>query len=59
VPTSRRDRNDELEQHREGRRWNTPPVDGVVCRFGYMLMADPGAALMETQRVLREGGALI
>lgn len=34
-------------------------VDGVVCRFGYMLMADPGAALMETRRVLREGGALI
>jgi SAM-dependent methyltransferase len=34
-------------------------VDGVVCRFGYMLMADPGAALMESRRVLREGGALI
>jgi len=31
-------------------------VDGVLCRFGYMLMADPKAALMETRRVLREGG---
>ena len=30
-------------------------VDGVVCRFGYMLMADPAAALSETRRVLREG----
>ena len=28
-------------------------VDGVVCRFGYMLMADPLAALKETRRVLR------
>jgi SAM-dependent methyltransferase len=33
-------------------------VDGVVCRFGYMLMADPSAALKETRRVLREGGTL-
>jgi SAM-dependent methyltransferase len=33
-------------------------VDGVVCRFGYMLMADPGAALKETRRVLRTGGPL-
>lgn len=31
-------------------------VDGVVCRFGYMLMADPAAALAETHRVLRDGG---
>ncbi|QDH69542.1 class I SAM-dependent methyltransferase [Marilutibacter alkalisoli] len=31
-------------------------VDGVACRWGYMLMADPGAALRETRRVLREGG---
>ena len=31
-------------------------VDGVVARFGYMLMADPGAALAETRRVLGEGG---
>jgi ubiquinone/menaquinone biosynthesis C-methylase UbiE len=33
-------------------------VDGVVCRWGYMLMADPAAALKETRRVLREGGPL-
>jgi ubiquinone/menaquinone biosynthesis C-methylase UbiE len=33
-------------------------VDAVVCRFGYMLMADPGAALRETRRVLRDGGPL-
>jgi ubiquinone/menaquinone biosynthesis C-methylase UbiE len=33
-------------------------VDSVVCRWGYMLMADPAAALGETRRVLRDGGAL-
>jgi ubiquinone/menaquinone biosynthesis C-methylase UbiE len=33
-------------------------VDGVVCRWGYMLMADPAAALAETRRVLRDGGRL-
>ncbi len=33
-------------------------VDGVLCRFGYMLMADPAAALAETRRVLRDGGKL-
>src|SRR6516225_7380019 len=33
-------------------------VDGVVCRWGYMLMADPSAALTETRRVLRDGGPL-
>jgi ubiquinone/menaquinone biosynthesis C-methylase UbiE len=33
-------------------------VDGVVCRWGYMLMADPAAALRETRRVLRTGGPL-
>ena len=31
-------------------------VDGVACRWGYMLMADPAAALRETRRVLRDGG---
>jgi SAM-dependent methyltransferase len=33
-------------------------VDGVVSRFGYMLMADPAKALGETKRVLRDGGTL-
>src|SRR5918996_1579938 len=31
-------------------------VDAVVCRWGYMLMASPAAALAETRRVLRAGG---
>jgi SAM-dependent methyltransferase len=33
-------------------------VDAVLCRWGYMLMADPLAALVETRRVLRPGGRL-
>jgi len=33
-------------------------VDGAVCRWGFMLMADPAAALKETRRVLRDGGPL-
>jgi SAM-dependent methyltransferase len=33
-------------------------VDAVVCRFGYMVMDDPAAALAETRRVLRAGGRL-
>jgi SAM-dependent methyltransferase len=33
-------------------------VDGVLCRWGYMLMPDPAAALAETRRVLRSGGRL-
>ena len=31
-------------------------VDAVLCRWGYMLMADPETALRETRRVLRPGG---
>jgi SAM-dependent methyltransferase len=33
-------------------------VDGVLCRWGYMLMADWDAAMAETRRVLRDGGRL-
>jgi SAM-dependent methyltransferase len=33
-------------------------VDGTLCRWGYMLMADPGSALAETRRVLRPSGRL-
>jgi len=33
-------------------------LDAVLCRWGYMLMVDPAAALRETRRVLRSGGRL-
>jgi ubiquinone/menaquinone biosynthesis C-methylase UbiE len=33
-------------------------VDGVLCRFGYMLVFDPRQALAEARRVLRPGGRL-
>jgi SAM-dependent methyltransferase len=31
-------------------------IDGALVRFGYMLMADPAAALAETRRVLTDDG---
>jgi SAM-dependent methyltransferase len=31
-------------------------VDGVLCRFGYMLVPEPARAFAETHRVLRGGG---
>lgn len=31
-------------------------VDGVICRFGLMLLPDPGLALRELARVLEPGG---
>ena len=33
--------------------------DAVLCRFGYMLMGEPLAALRETARVLRPGGRVV
>ena len=33
-------------------------VDGVLCRWGYMLMADPVTALLQTRRVLKPGARL-
>lgn len=33
-------------------------VDGVLCRWGFMLMEEPAGALNETRRVLRKGGRL-
>ncbi len=34
-------------------------VDVVLCRWGYMLMGDPGAALAETRRILRRPGGRV
>ncbi len=31
-------------------------LDAALCRFGYMLMIDPDAALIETRRILRPRG---
>jgi SAM-dependent methyltransferase len=33
-------------------------LDGVLCRWGYMLMAEPVTALQETRRVLKQGGRM-
>jgi SAM-dependent methyltransferase len=33
-------------------------ADGVLCRWGYMLVPDPSVAFAETRRVLRPGGNL-
>lgn len=33
--------------------------DGVICRWGFMLMPDPGAAFRECRRVLVPGGRLV
>jgi ubiquinone/menaquinone biosynthesis C-methylase UbiE len=33
-------------------------VDGIICRWGFMLMLDPATALKETRRVLKPGGKL-
>jgi SAM-dependent methyltransferase len=38
--------------------FDSASVDGVLCQSAYMLVADPGAALAETRRVLRPGGRL-
>ena len=42
----------------EGMDLETDSVDGVLCRWAYMLMIDPAAAFAETRRVLRPGGRL-
>jgi SAM-dependent methyltransferase len=33
-------------------------IDGVLCRWGFMLMAEPGVALSGARRVLKPGGRL-
>ena len=33
-------------------------ADAVLCRFGYMLMAEPDTALAQTREILRPGGRL-
>ena len=31
-------------------------VDGVLCRWGYMLLNDPESALRDTRRILKQDG---
>ena len=33
-------------------------IDGVLCRWGYMLVPEPAVAFAETRRVLRPGGGV-
>src|SRR3954471_4590416 len=33
-------------------------LDGVLCRWGYMLLEDPESALRDTRRVLKQAAAL-
>src|SRR5262249_10276438 len=33
-------------------------IDGVLCRWGYMLLEDPESALRDTRRILKPGGNL-
>jgi SAM-dependent methyltransferase len=33
-------------------------IDGVLCRWGYMLLEDPESALRDTRRVLKQDGKL-
>jgi ubiquinone/menaquinone biosynthesis C-methylase UbiE len=34
-------------------------IDGVLCRFGYILKGDPPPMLLEIRRILRPGGRLV
>lgn len=43
----------------EGLKFDTACVDAVLCRWGYFLLLDPGAALQETRRVLAPGGRVV
>ncbi len=33
-------------------------IDGVLCRWGYMLLEDPESALRDTRRILKQNGRL-
>jgi SAM-dependent methyltransferase len=37
---------------------DTASADAILCRWGVMLLVDPGAALQECRRVLKPGGRL-